>query len=844
MSNHNYNQSDGIIEDGVKKGIFKIKDNRIFYPNGKSYNFKDPEEKVRASVFVELVEKYKYPKKRIDTEVLGPRREPKLPADIVIYEDDDKESSFIVVETKAESTLKDIEEAKREGLGNSNLLNASFLLVVCGPERMTYNIEKHPSTVSKLEKYGIADIPIKYGKAPKFRYKRGDTENELKEAGFNELDKKFHLCHDEIWEGGKRDPAVAFDEISKLLITKLYDERFTPHGEYYKLQIGTYEEPRDVAKRIKEVYDTVQKKNSDVFKVKIELPDNIIFRVVEHLQNISLRNTDLDVKGRAFENFLGKLFRGEYGQYFTSRQIVEFMVGFTSPDENDFLIDPACGSGGFLLYAMKHVSSKIQEKYKSDKETIDRINWDLSHKQIFGIEINDRIARVAMMDMVIHEDGHSNIECHDALDDYENFDPKKVIRPSKYDLVLTNPPFGKRIKSTEKSYFKKYFLAKDSKGKIKKSEMSEILFLERCFDLVKEGGKIGLVLPDSAFTNKGNIPVVEYITKRSKILGVVSIPQHTFIPYGSMSKTSLLFLQKLREDEKVKDHPIFMAHVEHIGYDATRREDINDLPQVLDEYNKFKKDPTNYPKHKELKSDLWITKIDFSQIKNKLDVEAYSKDYIDILENIEKAKRKRGFNIVPLEEVSENIFAGVGPKKSDYKEQGIPIIKTATVTKITNKVGYINWFSIQFVDESKYKSSKKFVKQNDVLIQSVAHSKEYIGDKITQVNEIPKEFKSLLALSKFLIIRPDTSKINPVYLYIYLASDYGRKQFKHFIRGMTAEIYEFDIKNIFVIVPPKLKQKKIAKEFLKEVKDYFKFIEEVKKTKENLDKIGENLIDK
>jgi type I restriction enzyme M protein len=443
-----------------------------------------------------------------------------------------------------------------------------------------------------------------------------------------------------------------------------------------------------------------------------------------------------------------------------------------------------------------------------------------------------------MMDMVIHEDGHSNIDCNDALDDYDTFDPKKAIRPNKYDILLTNPPFGKRIKSNEKHYFKKYFLTKDSKGKVKKSEMSEILFIERCLDLVKEGGKIGIVLPDSAFTNKGNIPVVEYITKNTKILGVVSVPQHTFIPYGSMSKTSLLFLQKLREGEKVEDYPIFMAHVEHVGYDATRREDINDLPQILREYNQFKKDAKNYPKYKQLKKDLWIAKIKFSQLKNKLDVEAYSKDYLDILEKIEKAKRKGGYNVLTLSDVSENIFAGVGPKKSDYKEQGIPIIKTATVTKITDRLGYINWFAIQFVDGKKYKASKKFVKLNDILIQSVAHTKEYIGDKIAIVNNIPKEFKSLLALSKFLIVRPDISKIDPLYLFVYLSSDYGRKQFKHFIRGMTAEIYEFDIKNVLVIVPPKPEQKRIAKEFVKVIKDYFKFREEIRTTKENLDSLG------
>jgi type I restriction enzyme M protein len=587
MSNQNNNQKDEIIEEGVKKGIIKVKDDKVVYPNGKSYNFKDPEEKVRARVFVELVEKYKYSEKRLDTEVTGPRREPKLPADIVVYEDNDKETAFIVVETKAESTKKDIEEAKREGLGNTNLLNAKYLLVVCASERMSYNLEKHPSTVDKLEKYRVADIPIKYGKEPKFRFKRGDKDNDLKKATFNELSNKFQLCHDEIWEGGKRDPAVAFDEISKLLITKLYNERFTPAGEYYKFQIGTFEEPKDIAKRIREIYETVQKKNSEVFKAKLELPDAMIFRIVEHLQDISLRTTDLDAKGRAFENFLGKLFRGEYGQYFTPRQIVEFMVEVIDPSEDDYLIDPACGSGGFLLYSMRHVLNKVTEKYKEDKETIDRLNWDFSHKQIFGIEINDRIARVAMMDMVIHEDGHSNIECNDALIDYKNFDPAKKIKPNKYDIVLTNPPFGAVVKDEK-------ILRNFELGKGRKAQRSEILFIERCLDLLKSGGKMGIVLPDGILTNSSLQYVRDFINKNAKNLAVVSLPQLAFVASGAGVKASLLFLQKKREAEKATKYPIFMALAEHIGYDATGRIDSNDMPEILEEWKKFLKNPKTY----------------------------------------------------------------------------------------------------------------------------------------------------------------------------------------------------------------------------------------------------------
>ena len=830
-----------LVSTGERKGYLAIKDGRVTYANRKSYNFKDPEEKIRANAYVELIENYKYPISKIDTEVLGPRREPKLPADIVIYEDNNKENAFIVVETKAASSRKDIEEAKREGLGNANLLNAKYLLIVAGSERLAYNIDAHPSTVSALEKYRLADIPVKYGNAPKYRYTKGAKKNDLKRARFNELDSKFQLCHEEIWEGGRRDPAVAFDEISKLIITKLYDEQYTLHGRPYNFQIGTFEQPQDVAVRVKEVYDTVQKKNSDVFQVKIDLPDDILFRIVEHLQDISLRTTDLDAKGRAFENFLGKLFRGEYGQYFTARQIVEFMVGVSNLNEHDYLIDPACGSGGFLLYSIKHVLNEVSEKYKEDKETTTRLGWDFAHKQIFGIEINDRIARVAMMDMVIHEDGHSNIECNDALEDYEKFDPQKAINPDKYDILLTNPPFGKRIKPNEKTYFGNYTLAQTSAGKLKKSEMSEILFIERCIDLVKEDGFIGIVLPDSAFTNKRNIPIVKYLLDKTQILGVVSIPQHTFIPYGSMSKTSLLFLRKKKSREKIKEYPIFMAHVERVGYDATRRDDRNDLPRILEEWKKFKNDKDKYPKFNQLEDDLWVAKVGFSQVKNKLDVEAYGKVYLETVARIHSSENQ-ATKIAPLSDLCIDIFPGIGPRKSDYKNMGIPVIKTATVSKVTSKIGFVNWATVEYVDRKKYQDSQKFVQKDDILIQSVAHTKEYIADKMAILDYLPRDLGKVLALSKFLILRPDPQKVEPIYLFIYLSSKLGREQFKHFIRGMTAEIYEFDIRNILVALPSSTKQKKIIKKYLENTKRYFQLRNEVTTVKNLLDTLERDLL--
>lgn len=572
-----------LIQRGEKKGYITIKENRIYYnASGKNYNFKDPEEKVRAQAYIELIEKYKYSDKRIEPEIYPPRREPKLPADLVIYYKE-KDRCFIVVEIKDEETEKKIQEAKREGLGNATLLDARYLWIVCGSERFAYDVYKKPSLV-ELEKNRIADIPIVYGKEPKFKFKKGDPQLDLRDVNFNELEAKFQICHDEIWEGGKRDPAIAFDEMSKLMFAKIFDERFTKNDEYYKFQIGTHEEKGNVAERVKSIYKDAQDKEPNVFKGEIELPDRLIFRLVEILQDISFSKTDLDAKGRAFEKFLTRIFRGEYGQYFTRREIVEFMVEMLDPGKDDLLIDPACGSGGFLLYTIDKVRKKAELDYAGDKRTIEEIYFHFPRDSVFGIEINDRIVRIAMMDMVIHDDGHTNIENNDALRETKNFHPKRDIKLGKYTLLLTNPPFGAIVKDEE--ILKKYELG--SKVKKRKSQRTEILFVERCLEFLRPGGRMGIVLPDGVLTNSSLQYVRDFIERKAKILAVISLPQTAFVPAGAGVKASLLFLQKERFDnENVVNYPVFMAIADKIGYDATGRPDKNELPDITKDYKEF-----------------------------------------------------------------------------------------------------------------------------------------------------------------------------------------------------------------------------------------------------------------
>ncbi|CAD7768791.1 N-6 DNA Methylase [Candidatus Methanoperedenaceae archaeon GB37] len=205
---------------------------------------------------------------------------------------------------------------------------------------------------------------------------------------------------------------------------------------------------------------------------------------------------------------------------------------------------------------------------------------------LFGIEINDQIARVCKMNMIIHDDGHTNIISTDSLRPFEGItEIHKAFRKEHFDILLTNPPFGAVVKSTEKDYLDKYEL-----GKGRKNQKTEILFIERCLDFLKPDGRMAIVLPDGILTNSSLQYVRDFLMEKSQILAIVSLPQFAFTHFGAGVKSSLVFVRKKKPDEELDNYPIFMTIAEHIGYDATGRKDpINDLDRVLEEYRKFEK---------------------------------------------------------------------------------------------------------------------------------------------------------------------------------------------------------------------------------------------------------------
>lgn len=534
--------------------LLSVEGDRIYYlgtahgARAKNYSLADPEERVRAWFYCCLVEDLKYPVERIDVEVEVYRRKPEDFADIVVYEDDQLTKPYFVIECKEPKiSAAEREQALKQAWGNANNLGATYAGAVLGEK--VFFFDPKTFTLKSREKHWTHP-PERYGKPIKFKYVRGSDSFDLRPTTLDALRSAFQACHDILWEGGKRNPAQAFDEMTKLMFSKLRDETtWTADDEPYGFQIGSNETPSEVAGRVRTIFDASKAAAQSVFRSSILVDNEAIYRVVDALQDISLHKTDLDAKGKAFEKFLGSVFRGDMGQYFTPRTVVRFVVDVLRPSPTDRVLDPACGSGGFLLYSLEHVQRAAEVRFRKD-ETARRNYWrDWAFRGLYGVEVNDQISRVAMMGMILHEDGHTNIAFADGLESFEDLQRVNVeLKEESFSVVMANPPFGSNIKRSSPKARHKYLDDFDF-GKGRPSQRKEVLFLERCLDFLAPGGRMGIVLPESIFNAPTMEPVRQYVEERAFLDAVVSLPVETFVSSGANVKSSVMFVRKYTKEE-------------------------------------------------------------------------------------------------------------------------------------------------------------------------------------------------------------------------------------------------------------------------------------------------------
>lgn len=645
-----------VIERGVKEGLISVSEDNVIYLYSNIIRRKTPEELVQVEVYIQLILKYNYKPQRIKFEVPVKMGADTKRADIVVYNDDKLEIPFILVECKKqEVSEQELQQAINQAYSYAYAMpnDVKYLWVTSGLKDIFLEVDKQKSSrvvVSDIPQFGVKKLAsYKYVyEANQLEIKEGIQRfSELETIGQDELTKRFKQAHNALWAGGQLNPSEAFDELDKLIFCKIWDEKKdrkagTPY-DFQIFSIDKKEEPNEqirtkiendkLNERIKALYEEGRKKDPEVFRDNIRLSPEKIRTVVGYLETVNLSDTDLDSKGRAFETFMDSFFRGNFGQYFTPRSIVEFTTDVLPITNESKVLDTSCGSGGFLLYALNKVRKAANELYPNYKKDINQAHrhrkyWhDFAENNLFGIEINEQISRVAKMNMIIHDDGHTNVVTLDGLLRPETI-KEQTENPyflyDSFDFIITNPPFGSAVKLTEKAYLKTYNLGetdvswldtKNTAVKNRDSQSTEVLFIEQAYYFLKEKGYLGVVIPDGILTNSSLQYVRNQIENWYRIIAVVSLPQSAFTATGAGVKSSVLFLRKWSQEEtekikkqkqtlqhNVKDENNYLKKVDalekekqqiikaHNGFDYTTDEIDIKLIEKTDEFKAWKKE--------------------------------------------------------------------------------------------------------------------------------------------------------------------------------------------------------------------------------------------------------------
>ena len=620
-----------LIQEGINKKLIKFDyENKYitYIHQNKRRNYTKPEEKVQAESFVKLVVQYNYAPERIAQFVPVTMGSDTREADIIVYNDDKCTSAHIVVECKKEEVSeREFKQAIKQAFSYAatGTVRAKYFWVTSKIKDEYFQIfeEKPKERISNIPQYGVK-------KLPKFKYVKGGGESngqtlpELNVVTEYELTRRFKQAHNALWGGGELNPSEAFDELDKLIFCKIWDERKPRKpGEAYDFQIfsentktNKSKNNEELQKRIHSLYNEGRVKEPKLFTDDIRLSPEKLCSIVSYFQDINLVKTDLDSKGRAFEAFMGSFFRGDFGQYFTPRPIVNFIVD-TLPIKNDSLVlDTSCGSGGFLLYALDKIRKQASEYYPNfeinpDQATSHYKHWHgFAEKNLYGIEINEQIARAAKMNMIIHDDGHTNVIAADGLLPANDFEDENGTRQNgiasradnkgfaynRFDFIITNPPFGSSIKQTEQAYMHQYGYALkkvdwlDTKDKAtpRNKQSTEVLFIEQCHKFLTEGGYLAIVIPDGILTNSSLQYVRDDIEDKYRIIAVVSLPQTAFQATGAGVKSSVMFLRKhtakmtqniqnkkTELQDKIKDNNKYLEQCQQI--DDDKKKDFTNL---------------------------------------------------------------------------------------------------------------------------------------------------------------------------------------------------------------------------------------------------------------------------
>jgi type I restriction enzyme M protein len=613
----------------------------------------------------------------------------------------------------------------------------------------------------------------------------------------------FDECHNYIYanEGLLKDKI--FHEMVKLLVVKLHDEQSAAKGALqFGITAGEYKSllanvPGGFEKRLGKLFEAVKRKYAGFFSDDAsKLQPLTLAYIVGRLQHISLVQTPGDVKGEAFQAFIYRHQRGDRGEFFTPHPIVRLAVEMIAPQPQERVIDPACGSGGFLIQTIAYI--------QRNNSTLDKTTYIRECAR--GIEFNPDVALSAMLRLVMEGGAGAEITCANALLENEQLN-------NTFDVVLTNPPFGNKGKVKDRRILKSYTLARkwgktvagdwEITKTVLPGQSPDILFIEKCLKLLRPGGRMAIVLPDGLLQNVSNSPVRFWIRSQAKVLGVVSIPQEAFVPYGTGIKTSLLLLQKLPASNHGE---CFMARIQKIGYDVKGQPIYkcddggkllrssagaqlvdDDIEEIAAAYKRFKQGQF-------APADKIYFVLD-QQLNSRLDAEHYQPEDQRLIEQLKAGNARRLGEIADILDETDDFRLATD---SDIRYIAISEVDARTMQVVSQQVLKAH--------EAPSRATYR-VRQGDII---TAVSGASTGTPRQATALITEDEDGAICSNGFAVLR-NIHGIEPLFLLAYMRTEYYLRQVRRLMTGHAIPAISIeDLSNVLVPIPSQAEQKKIA----------------------------------